>query len=189
MKRSKRLIFLAHCILNVNSKVQGIAEYKSAIKELICFLIDHDVAMIQLPCPETEILGLNRWGHVKDQFEYPFFQTQCRSLLEPIVGQVRMYHECGYRIEGVIGIDGSPSCGVHKTCRCPSWHGDFSNTKKTWTKIKQMEWENEPGIFIENFRSLLDDAGIHIPFFAVDEINGVETLDSLFDQLSLSLKK
>lgn len=189
MKRTKRIIFLAHCILNVNSKVHGLAEYKSTIKELICFLMDHDVAMIQLPCPETEILGLNRWGHVKDQFEYPLFQTQCQSLLKPIMGQVWMYHNNGYSIEGVIGIDGSPSCGVHKTCRCPSWHGEFLDKEKTWDRIKQVEWKNEPGTFIENFRSLLDDAGIQIPFFAADEINGDKTMNRLFDQLSLSFKK
>ncbi|GAB6145975.1 hypothetical protein JCM12294_34150 [Desulfocicer niacini] len=100
-----------------------------------------------------------------------------------------MYHKNNYSIEGIIGIDGSPSCGVNKTCRCPSWHGDFLDMEKTWNKIKQMEWKNEPGTFIENFRSLLDDAGIQIPFFAVDEINGEKTLNILLEQLSQSLSK
>ena len=90
MKRKKQIILLAHCILNVNSKVYGLAGYKSSLKDLVAFLMDQDLAMIQLPCPELEILGLKRWGHVKDQLDYPFFRQHCRSLLDPMIRQVRI---------------------------------------------------------------------------------------------------
>ncbi|MDA8135278.1 MAG: hypothetical protein M0T82_11685 [Desulfobacteraceae bacterium] len=189
MKRKKQIILLAHCILNVNSKVYGLAGYKSSLKDLVGFLMDQDTAMIQLPCPELEILGLKRWGHVKDQLDYPFFRVSCRSLLDPMIRQIRMYREDGYVLRGVIGIDGSPCCGVRRTCRSSAWSGDFLDKEETWEKIRQMHWAKEPGIFMEMFQSMLREASLSLPFFAVDETDSTETLPALIKELAASFSK
>ena len=60
MKRGKKIILVSHCLLNVKVKVMGLAAHHGAVKELLCFLMDHDTAMVQIPCPETEIWGLCR---------------------------------------------------------------------------------------------------------------------------------
>ena len=189
MKRKKQIILLAHCILNVNSKVYGLAGYKSSLKDLVTFLMDQDTAMIQLPCPELEILGLKRWGHVKDQLDYPLFRESCRSLLDPMIRQVRMYRENGYVLQGVIGIDGSPCCGVNRTCRSSAWSGDFLDKEETWAKIRQMHWAKEPGIFMELFQSMLREASLSLPFFGVDEIDSGETLPALIKELAVLQEK
>ena len=72
MKRGKKIIFVSHCLLNVNVKVLGLATHQSAAKDLIHFLLDHETAMIQLPCPETEILGLCRGSG--RAYRYPMFR-------------------------------------------------------------------------------------------------------------------
>jgi predicted secreted protein len=41
-----------------------------------------------------------------------------------------MYRDNGYLLKGIIGIDGSPSCGVHKTCRSTRWSG--RNPASSW---------------------------------------------------------
>ena len=189
MKRGKKIILVSHCLLNVNVKVMGLAAQHSAVKELVCFLMDHDTAMVQLPCPETEILGLSRWGHVKDQLAYPFFEDCCRRLLVPFIHQIRMYCENGYSLKGVIGIDGSPSCGVHKTCRSRLWAGDFLDKEETWEKIQNMEWQAEPGIFMEIFQDLLTKNNLSLDFYAVDETHIESSLSSLFQTLSPMLKR
>ncbi len=142
----------------------GLAAHPGAVKELVFFLMDHDTAMVQLPCPESEILGLCRWGHVKDQLAYPFFKDRCRCLLAPFIRQIHMYRDNGYLLKGVIGIDGSPSCGVDKTCRSTRWSGDFLDKEDTWGKIKSLEWRAEPGIFMEIFQTMLIENKLSLDF-------------------------
>ncbi len=189
MKRGKKIIFVSHCLLNVNVKLMGLAAHPGAVKELVFFLMDHDTAMVQLPCPESEILGLCRWGHVKDQLAYPFFKDRCRCLLAPFIRQIHMYRDNGYLLKGVIGIDGSPSCGVDKTCRSTRWSGDFLDKEDTWGKIKSLEWRAEPGIFMEIFQTMLIENKLSLDFFAVDESEIDTSLSSLFKTLSRVLKR
>lgn len=189
MKRGKKIIFVSHCLLNINVKVMGLADHPAAVRDLVCFLMDHDTAMVQLPCPESEILGLCRWGHVKDQLAYPFFKDRCRHLLAPFIRQIQMYRENGYYLKGVIGVDGSPSCGVHKTCRSTRWSGDFLDKEDTWKKIQSLEWRAEPGIFMEIFQSLLEENELSLDFFAVDESDIDTSLTSLCQTLSPLLLK
>lgn len=172
MKRGKKVVFLSHCLLNVNAKVMGLADYPGAVRGLISFLMDNDIALVQLPCPEMEILGLSRWGVVKDQLSYPFFIRQCRSLLAPFINQVKMYREKEYDLVGVIGVDGSPSCGVSTTCRSRLWEGDFLDKEESWAKIESMQWSREPGIFMETFQNLLKEEGLPLDFYALDETGG-----------------
>ena len=58
--RSKRVIFLAHCLLNQNSISDGTAVYPAAFEELIRMLLAQEVGIVQMPCPELCCLGLDR---------------------------------------------------------------------------------------------------------------------------------
>jgi len=82
MKRSKKLVLLAHCILNVNSKVVGLAQYAGALEDLVCGHIRRGSGLIQLPCPETTFLGLKRWGMTREQYDTPFYRSHCRNILQ-----------------------------------------------------------------------------------------------------------
>ena len=58
--RSKKVVFIAHCILNQNSISDGTAVFPAAFKEVIKILLDADIGIVQMPCPELCCLGLNR---------------------------------------------------------------------------------------------------------------------------------
>ena len=58
--RSKKVIFLAHCLLNQNAISDGTAVYPAAFQELVQLLLDHEVGIVQMPCPELCCLGLDR---------------------------------------------------------------------------------------------------------------------------------
>jgi predicted secreted protein len=47
--RSKRIVFVAHCILNQNSISDGTAEYPGSIKEAVEFLCASNVGIVQMP--------------------------------------------------------------------------------------------------------------------------------------------
>ena len=76
MNRGKKIVILSHCILNQNSVVKPYAKEQKYYFEFIKNFLLNNCGIIQLPCPELLILGLKRWGHVKDQFEYPYFKRE-----------------------------------------------------------------------------------------------------------------
>lgn len=57
MKREKKIVLIAHCILNVNAKVEGIATSKAGVTELITELMKQGYGIIQLPCVEQDMCG------------------------------------------------------------------------------------------------------------------------------------
>lgn len=58
--RSKKVVFIAHCLLNQNSISDGTAVYPATFKEIIDYFINADIGVIQMPCPELSCLGLDR---------------------------------------------------------------------------------------------------------------------------------
>lgn len=101
MNREKKIVLLSHCILNCNSKVEGLSTYASSIKSLVNFFMDSGIGIIQFPCPEMEIYGIKRWGHVKEQFDTAHFRKTSRELLKSTVGQIQNYMKNGYEIVGL----------------------------------------------------------------------------------------
>lgn len=129
--RSKKLIIVAHCILNQNSISDGTADYPGQFTELVDMIMPHQIGFIQLPCPELTCLGLDR----KDRqgVTRPLLQenTRIRALMsreanvellrqkaEEIVTEVQEYASHGFEILGLIGVNRSPSCGVETTTKC-----------------------------------------------------------------------
>lgn len=168
--RSGKIFIVAHCVLNVNSKVEGISPYRSMMREIVEILYDRGYGIIQLPCPEILLYGINRWGHAKEQFDTPAFRKHCRMLFEPVLDQMRHYLINGYTIGGILGIDGSPSCGVNMTWSAPPWKGNM-NQKTICGILGEGSLIAGSGIFIEEIRSLLVAENIDIEFYGIDEEN------------------
>ncbi|MCT8978572.1 hypothetical protein N4T77_18440 [Clostridium sp. CX1] len=179
MKRTKKIVIVSHCILNVNSKVEGCCEFGQVSSNFIKYLIDNDYGIIQMPCPETTIYGIKRWGHVKEQFDTPYYRKHCRGIFEPILEQIEDYINNGYKIKALIGINGSPSCGHSLTCSSNSWGGEFASSADTDEKISNLKCITSPGIFIEEIEKMLKDRGIEIELAAVDEENEELTMNNI----------
>lgn len=58
--RSRKVIFLAHCFLNQNAISDGTADYPAVHRPFVDFLLDHNISIFQMPCPEFTCLGLDR---------------------------------------------------------------------------------------------------------------------------------
>jgi len=128
--RSRKVVLVAHCILNQNAISDGTADFPGADVALVQRLLQAGIGIIQMPCPELNCLGLDR-GDSKGG-ERPVIEENTRireamgqtaparilsTLVERVVFEVEEYRKHGFTIVGLIGIDRSPSCGVNTTSR------------------------------------------------------------------------
>ena len=128
--RSRKLILVAHCVLNQSSISDGTADFPSQFSEIVELLMENQVGIIQLPCPELTCLGLDRQDMAGAQRELLGENTRIRGLMEEghnvdrlrtkaddVALEVNEYRRHGFEVLGLIGINRSPSCGVETTSR------------------------------------------------------------------------
>jgi len=148
-----RAVFVAHCILNQNSKALGFASRPGLVEWLIDFLKHGGCVVEQLPCPEMLYLGMNRWWHTRDQYDTPGFRRHCRRLAKMVADLMEYYLRRGHAIV-LIGIDGSPSCGVNLTGRNPYWGGEPRASAEQYQVVEGT------GVWIEELLKEVERRGI-----------------------------
>ena len=158
-KRSKMIAIVAHCLLNQNAKVNGFAFFPAMIKPLIDILHKNNFGVIQLPCSETTFSGTRRWWYVREQYDTPGYRTHCRRILEPILSQIVEYQKEGYKVV-IIGLDGSPSCGVRWSGTSKTWGGPPKIPEDEMTKYPLAK---KPGVFIKELVAMIKEAGTNKP--------------------------
>ncbi|MEA1929046.1 MAG: hypothetical protein U9N73_12640 [Candidatus Auribacterota bacterium] len=183
--RAGKIIFVAHCLLNQNAKVQGIARYPAAVRPIIDLLLDNDIAIYQMPCPEMLYLGAMRWGQVKPQYDSPMFRRHCRRLAEEVLDQLEDYRRCGYHVPGFLLTDGSPVCGLKKT---PVPAEDGSTWGGMVWSVPAQRFAGESGIFTEELKAEADRRNckdiIYLSFPEVDEAGRLEeTLEEIKNEI------
>ena len=170
MNRSKKIIVVSNCLLNSNAKVRPLAQYMGVLRDVMDSYIEDGVGILQLPCPETSYLGMNRWGMCREQYDHPNFHRHCRNILAASLDQIEAFIAAGYEILGVIGADGSPNCGV---TRIPSGltGGVISSAAKVSKQVENLQFLEGTGVFMTMFEKMLSERNISLQFMAVDENN------------------
>ncbi len=159
--RSKKLIVVAHCIVNQNSISDGTADFPSQFKEIIELLMENKIGIIQLPCPELLCLGLDRKDkagalrdllsentRIRGLMEEPQNIMKLRAKADDLIGQLEEYQRYGFEILGLVGINRSPSCGIETT------------TKDAWE-------EHGKGVFAAVLEEKLHHKGITLEMIGV----------------------
>jgi predicted secreted protein len=72
--------FVAHCMLNQNSKTLGGAPCPGIYSPLVEVLRDRGWRIEQMPCPELAFAGLNRFWAVREQYDTAAFRRHCRRF-------------------------------------------------------------------------------------------------------------
>mgnify|MGYP001034552551 FL=1 len=164
--RSKKVIFLAHCLLNQNAISDGTAVCPAAFGELIQLLLDHEVGVVQMPCPELCCLGLDRGDvhgadrpvveentRIRRAMEKDGPRQKREALADLVAEQVQEYHKHGFQVLGIVGANRSPNCGVEAT-------SDFD---------REVEGR---GAFMEAIAQRLEAAGISVPRLGLKSPDG-----------------
>lgn len=191
-KRSRRIVFLSHCLLNENTRYLGGACRPGAVRELVQACLDSGLGIVQMPCPEE-----HAWGGVLKRRLLWFFGSKgrlrywLRNVLLPVLlwytrrvygkiarqvaDQVADYQSSGFTVVGIVGVDGSPSCGVRRTIdmkRSLELVGQLPPTADAGdmnTIIRACLAEGS-GIFLELLRKEIERRGLGVPFLAHDLI-------------------
>lgn len=100
-------------------------------------------------------------------------------MLEDIVLQVKEYQNCAERVEvlGVVGINGSPSCGIGYTFSA-DWGGELSSQPNLEAYLKKGERKEAMGIFMQVLKEMLEEEGIILRMVPLTE----RTLEELEDE-------
>lgn len=116
MERSKRIIFVSHCILNQNAKPLGREKSSGTIKELVELFSEAGVGVVQLPCPQLDFngSGINRKARMKPSHDTKKYRAYCRKTAKLVLKQIEKYLKANYTVLGILGIELSPSCAVYQ---------------------------------------------------------------------------
>lgn len=126
------MVFVSHCLLNENTRYLGGACRQGAVREIVQACLDAGVGIVQMPCPEQ-----HAWGGVLKRRLLWFYgaegtmryrlgvltlplllwwtRRKYRRLARQVGDQLADYHASACSVVGIIGVDGSPSCGVRRT--------------------------------------------------------------------------
>ena len=168
MERSKRVMFVSHCILNQNAKAMGKERSAGTIRELVELLSESGIGIVQIPCPQLEFVdGLGRKPGTKSSIDNKRYRASCRRLSSSVLKQAEKYLARGYDVVGVLGVEFSPVCGVHRIA---------NGSRKTPGK----------GIFFEEFESEMKKKRFQIPVIGVNLNNMFSTVEKLQSLLSHS---
>jgi uncharacterized protein YbbK (DUF523 family) len=128
-ERSKRVIFVSHCLLNENTRYLGGAFRRGGVDEIVDGFQQDGLGIYQMRCPEQRA-----WGGVLKRHMLPIYSSKgtllyrLRHVLLPlfiwytrwmygqlakeVVRDIEDYVRSGFAVVGIVGVGGSPSCGV-----------------------------------------------------------------------------
>lgn len=164
----QRILAVSHCLLNRAAQVRRFDRTESRAEErlrlkTVRLALRGGVQLLQLPCPEFLMYGGRRWGHVYEQFDTPFSRSRCREMLAQFCDELCCYgRDEEVELLGVLGVDGSPSCGVKYTCR-GAWGGELCG-RDLRPALSSVRLEAGRGVFMEELERLLAERGLHLPF-------------------------
>jgi predicted secreted protein len=168
MNRSRKILITCHCILNANAKVYPLATTGGVFSAAVGSYIEAGCGLFQLPCPEVSYLGMNRWGMTREQYDHPNFRAHCREILRVPLVQIQAFAQAGYELVGVVGMDGSPNCGVTRTCEGYTG-GELCSHRSLADQLKAARLVSGRGVLMEELLEMLRQAGLQPEAWAVAE--------------------
>lgn len=106
----KAILIVSHCVLNSYcEKPEAPSTYR---RQLLEYTPNNDVSILQLPCPELSYQALERESIYPGTDAAKEYASYCKTLLAPVIGNLKEYKKHGIKIKGIVGVDTSPSCSV-----------------------------------------------------------------------------
>ena len=189
--RGNKVLFASHCLLNMNARYLGGACLPDMRTDLLQYAHERNIALVQMPCPEQHawggLLKPLMWSVLGSEntllyklrvITLPAFRlyTQWRfsSTARSVARQIADCLRAGCQVVGVVGVDGSPSCGV--SCRIDLKRA-FALYARTQLAALDRDRLNHclytdclgpgAGLYLQVLTSRLKRAGMQVPIHAI----------------------
>ncbi len=190
-ERSKKVIFVSHCILNENTRYLGGAFKKGTVHEIVNEIQKKGIGIVQVRCPERIAWGgvmkpytwlpLKIRNSVLVKISYPFFMWYTRmvykKIAKDVVSEIRDYIDSGFEVIGYVGVSASPTCSIYKAIDGSKFVdyllstgiGDIDRERMNGICIEGA-LINSSGLFICVLRKILNKRNMNIKFYEHDLI-------------------
>jgi predicted secreted protein len=187
-ERSGKVVLLAHCLLNQNVRYLGGAFRPGMVEEILDHARRQGQGVYQLPCPEQRAWGgvLKRSlapaygakGTLRYRARRPllwlftrYTTVRYQRLARRVARDVADYLRSGFAVTGIVGVGGSPSCGVRRTldlpcaveamaaCPLAALQRQAFNRDVVAANVVAGE-----GLFVRELRRALKRKGMQVPF-------------------------
>ncbi|MDD4874769.1 MAG: hypothetical protein PHE15_07370 [Dehalococcoidales bacterium] len=166
--RSNRFIFVPFCMLAQAIRAVGIVKhFPAVVNPIIDVLMDQNINIIQMPCPELFFDTFNRTPCRKAKYDTPENRRVYREASRDVLKQIINLRKAGHKVDAILGIEYSPSCAISRL-----------------TGTSQMNDIKESGIFIEEIKRLLNENKLLIPFVGIEIYHIDRSIDRLKSFLS-----
>ncbi len=189
--RSKKVMFVSHCVLNENTRYLGGAFSPAVVPHLLEEIVAAGCGIVQLPCPEQRAWGgilkplLWQGVGIQGRFFYSLrnvlfrifiwhSRRVLRKMAREVVRQVKDYARAGYEVLGLLGIGGSPTCGVFHTLDLTKFEtlANFKIETLNKEEFNKIIYEQfycpGQGLFIQELEQILKQHQINLLFFEHD---------------------
>lgn len=130
--RGGRVVLVSHCLLNENTRYLGGAGRAECVREVMDACAGAGLGMVQMPCPEQQVWGGVLKRHLLRAYGSPavrsarvrkallpvalaYTRWRYRLLARAVATQSADCRRSGVDVVAVLGVDGSPSCGVQQS--------------------------------------------------------------------------
>lgn len=156
--------------------------------------------MVQMPCPEQRAWGgvlkirllcvfalryrnplLYALRHLGLRVFLMYTRLVYRRLAKQVAREIEDYVKSGFRVAGVVGVDGSPSCGVNVTLRTPEAVDQLARLRSDELSVDAVNAcvraaaAPGQGLFTSALRKELQRRGISVQFSAHDLITELDS--------------
>ena len=184
--RSGQVVFVSHCLLNQNTRYLGGAGCRGAVNAAIAPYLQDGTGIVQMPCPEQRMWGgvlktrmlwlmqhprTARAASVLLPVVLPYVRRRYAHHARAIARDIEDYLASGLTVRGIVGVAGSPSCGVYPTLDLK--HAAAALARRPHRDSATTEWMNdavvEPalrpgrGLFVTELTHALAPRGVHVP--------------------------
>jgi predicted secreted protein len=132
---------------------EGIVKvFPGPIRPVLEFCLDHDINIMQMPCPETmcRLGGLGRSPHGKKWYEEHGLRETARKIAEGQADYMAQLLKHGIEILAIIGVEFSPACAVN-----------FLNKGRSVYRDK--------GIYMEELVRAMEQRGLDLPIVGISQ--------------------
>lgn len=149
--RSRRVVFVAHCWLNINTRFPGGGSHAGPNPDVLRLLEETGCGIVQMPCPEQRVFGLDK--HLFGTRPAEEVRRALAGLAAGVIDDVVEYRLNGYEVVAIVGMDPSPTCGVRA-----------AKGKGALLGLDQGTAERPgPGAFIEALLGVASERGVTLP--------------------------